>query len=455
MRRAPSEPEFLPELPPKRRSKPPPPQSSPWNSRVAPEDRAIPHYNALADGNCAYVRSQAFRKHYRSYLDLKSDERAMKAKSLATRSLSMTDVQAASAAHLPAAGMGGMPSLEVATVRDAPSRTLATVHHAPSPRPSPPKTKNTTPPREPCRSLAQLKAIDEREHYVNRLHSLLTRAPLDPPPLLLDQIRAELADTLASLRLASVNAVEAIGRWQRRRPHLEAFVWRSHNYELKMLVDLFFLGLAPTVADAISDPFLLRCFAEPPPHSRSTASLPPLADGTAAKRLLALWFAPSRRHTKHHLVRMWAAEKVIGQERDGWGFDPVAPTLEKQDVLLRAKAAYFFYGKKPDDAAQQLQLLYNTAPRDESQPDDAAVRLQASFRGHEARKEAATIRSGGTVPAPKPRPVQSRPPPQPQPQAPPPPPPQAAYPRSSESLEVRAKIDLERGGVRVHLGFED
>lgn len=292
---------------------------------------------------------------------------------------------------------------------------------------------------------------------MNRLHSLLTRAPLDPPSPLLDQIRAELADTLASLRLASVNAVESIGRWQRRRPHLEAFVWRSHNYELKMLVDLFFLGLAPTVADAIADPFLLRCFAEPPPHSRSTASLPPLADGTAAKRLLALWFAPSRRHTKHHLVRMWAAEKVIGQERDGFGFEPVAPTLETTDVLLRAKAAYFFYGRKPDDAAQQLESVYNTATRGESQPDNAAVRLQASFRGHEARKNAAMIRSGGTVPAPKPRPVESRPPPPPEPQAPPPPPPPqaAAYPSSSGSLEVRATVGLERGDVRVHLGFED
>lgn len=127
MRRAPTEPEFLPELPRKRGSKPPPPLAGSWNSRVAPEDRAVPHYNAISDPNCAYVRSHAFRKHYRSYLDLKSDERAMKAKSLATRSLSMSDVQAASAAHLPAAGMGGMPSLEVATVRDAP--------HLPAPPP--------------------------------------------------------------------------------------------------------------------------------------------------------------------------------------------------------------------------------------------------------------------------------------------------------------------------------
>ena len=28
-----------------------------------------------------------------------------------------------------------------------------------------------------------------------------------------------------------------------------------------MLVDLFFLGLSPTLADAVVDPFLLRCFA--------------------------------------------------------------------------------------------------------------------------------------------------------------------------------------------------
>ena len=35
-------------------------------------------------------------------------------------------------------------------------------------------------------------AIDEREHFLNRLHVLLTRAPLTPEPPLLDQVRAEL-----------------------------------------------------------------------------------------------------------------------------------------------------------------------------------------------------------------------------------------------------------------------
>ena len=154
---------------------------------------------------------------------------------------------------------------------------------------------------------------------------LLSRVPLQPEPLLLDQIRAELADTLASLRLASVNVVEAIGRWRRRRPQHEAFVWRSHNYQLKMLVDTFFLGLAgTTVADALSDPFLLRCFAEPPPHVRAPAAT--LAEGAAGKRLLGLWFAPSRRHTKHHLVRMWAAEKAVALEREGLGFEPSPST---------------------------------------------------------------------------------------------------------------------------------
>ena len=59
-------------------------------------------------------------------------------------------------------------------------------------------------------------------------------APQQPPPLMLEQLRSDLADSIAELRLASVEVVERICRWRRRRPRYEAFVWRSHNYLLKM-----------------------------------------------------------------------------------------------------------------------------------------------------------------------------------------------------------------------------
>ena len=218
---------------------------------------------------------------------------------------------------------------------------------------------------------------------------LLTRVPLEPEPQQLDQIRAELADTLAGLRLASVNVVEAIGRWRRRRPQHEAFVWRSHNYMLKMLVDLFFLGLAPTVADAVADPFLLRCFAVSPP-GRSGPLPQPLTQGSAGKRLLRLWFAPTRRHTQHHLLRMWAAEKTVAQERHALGFEPAPPVLEQQDVLRRAKAAYFFYGAQPADDAMMLQGRLGT--RDGEPPDAAAVQIQANIRRAAAVRQADELR---------------------------------------------------------------
>jgi hypothetical protein len=123
-----------------------------------------------------------------------------------------------------------------------------------------------------------LRAISEREYHLSRLHALLLSAigpvPVDPVDLpayatLLSTVRSASAQELQALRLASVDVVEAIVRWRRRRRRpFEPFVWRSHNYLLKMLLDVFFLGLASTVDDAAADPFLLRSFAEALEHGR-------------------------------------------------------------------------------------------------------------------------------------------------------------------------------------------
>jgi hypothetical protein len=352
------------------------------------DDRCIPYYDALADKHNRYMRTQSFRKHYQGYLEMRSDARISRSHSLATKlhRASVGELHSSSAPHLPVAGMGGLPSLEVATVSTNHLSLEVQVDphpHTHTPTPSWPLTSSAAPPTR-----EQLKAIDERELYLNRLHVLLTRMPLEPEPQQLDQIRADLADTLAGLRLASVNVVEAIGRWRRRRPQHEAFVWRSHNYMLKMLVDLFFLGLAPTVADAVADPFLLRCFAMSPP-GRSRPLPPPLTEGSA-KRLLRLWFAPSRRHTQHHLLRMWAAEKTVAQERHALGFEPAPPVLEQQDILRRAKAAYFFYGAQPADDAMMLQGRLGT--RDGEPTDTAAMHIQANIRRAAAVRQADELR---------------------------------------------------------------
>jgi len=77
-----------------------------------------------------------------------------------------------------------------------------------SPPPATPPPSSCWPPTSSAAPGTQLKAIDERELYLNRLHVMLTRAPLEPETQQLDQIRAELAEMLAGLRLASVNVVE-------------------------------------------------------------------------------------------------------------------------------------------------------------------------------------------------------------------------------------------------------
>ena len=123
----PNEVEFLPQLQPKRR--PQKPRTLPrhsgqsWDAGVRLEDRCIPHYNALSDPNCHFVRSTTFRKHYQSYLEMKSDARVSRSHSLATRlsRASMAELHSSSAPHLPVAGMGGLLGLEVTTVRRPPA----------------------------------------------------------------------------------------------------------------------------------------------------------------------------------------------------------------------------------------------------------------------------------------------------------------------------------------------
>ena len=208
-----------------------------------------------------------------------------------------------------------------------------------------------------------LKVIDRRELRLATLYTLLLHGYQMPPDAVasvqaakLGSLRTQLADELRELRLLSTAVVECIVRW-RRRSHrkLEPFVWRSHNYLLKMLLDVHFLGLSDSVADACQDPFLLACFlpmerspqgggaAVRPSTSTLTGGAPRAPCGTAS---LVSFFAPGRRHTKHELVRMWAAERILETERAGIGesFVPVAPAMQPSDIELRRNAGLLFFG---------------------------------------------------------------------------------------------------------------
>jgi hypothetical protein len=130
-------------------------------------------------------------------------------------------------------------------------------------------------------------------------------------------------------------------------------VWRGHNYLLKMVLDIFFLGLSETVAQTVADPFLLACFQVDAATSATASSSRPStvsADGPSRRRQLALLqlFVPGRRHVKHELVRMWAAERVLEAERSAaeqaGEFIPTAPALSDLDLVLRKHAALVFYG---------------------------------------------------------------------------------------------------------------
>ena len=124
----PAEVEFLPQLQPKRRSpKPLPlPSEGTWDASCKMDDRCIPYYDALTDRHNRYVRTQSFRKHYQGYLEMRSDARIARSHSLATKLFraSVGELHSSSAPHLPVAGMGGLPNLEVATVITPPTPTL-------------------------------------------------------------------------------------------------------------------------------------------------------------------------------------------------------------------------------------------------------------------------------------------------------------------------------------------
>lgn len=246
-----------------------------------------------------------------------------------------------------------------------------------------------------------LNAIDERENCLSLIHSLLEQGldHLPPEPTkrakALARLRGQLAEELQKLRLAGVEVIEAVTRWRRRRRRrLEPFVWHSHNYLLKMLLDIFFLGLNETVAEAVHDPFLLTCFeglATPqrggPSLSRASSSMMSLGGGGGGgaseksgraggggeggaeggdeygeeeggdaiedeaalrrrQQALAMLFTPSRGHTKHEIVRMWAAERVLEAERieSGDAFSPESPAPNPRDVEIRRNAALLFFG---------------------------------------------------------------------------------------------------------------
>ena len=314
------------------------PPRQPWRTTSGLHDRQIPPYNALFDPSCDVMKTP---KKHALLLDplMMSDSRRTGA------GLGQSRSQQA----LPSWAPLELPSLETAT----------------------------------------LSAIDERETRLSHLHELLAQGvkdvPSDDPAKLaaaIAKLRGDLAEEMYQLRMAGVEVVEAVVRWRRRRRRrLEPFIWQSHNYLLKMLLDVFFLGLTETVAEAAHDPFLLGSFETPaPPGSRAGTSSKSVvgisrgstasgsqhtertstsiaddeggdAEGGAAvsrRRQLALAsvFDPSRRHTKHELVRMWAAERILEAERIevGSAFAPVAPSLRPIDLDIRQHAAMLFFG---------------------------------------------------------------------------------------------------------------
>ena len=250
------------------------------------QDRAIPVYEAMLDPNCDFARSGYFRKHYTAMLNDQD--------------------------HLQRQLLGN-------TKRSTKNQSIQ---------------KTETPLHVPSIELSTLKAIDEREACLARLHALLARELLRTSDHSVQVRRVEVSEALAALRLAGINVTESIGRWRKRRGGwAEPFVWHSHNYLLKMLIDSFFIGLADSIAAAVSDPFHLRCFSPPsaqrplrpssvathtpgtslpitPPRVRTPKAALFSAQTPACEALqLHSTFDPDQSHTKHHLVRMWAAER--------------------------------------------------------------------------------------------------------------------------------------------------
>ena len=314
-----------------------------------------------------------------------------------------------------------------------------------------------------------LRAISEREYHLSRLHALLQSAigpvPADPGDFpayapLLSTVRSETAQELQALRLASVDVVEAIVRWRRRRRRpFEPFVWRSHNYLLKMLLDVFFLGLASTVDDAAADPFLLRSFAEalehgrrvnadtaallheqteaarviqarfhekaektglsvavasPASHSVGVAATPcaPSSGGSVApgaraayarRKYLCSSFTPERRHTKQEMVRMWAAERVLEAERThlGAAFEPISPVLRPSDVEVRRMAHLIWFGVGEPPELVALDASMPKHPRPKARDPDPCLKLPRPPAGRAASRGASTTLQG-TSPVLKP-----------------------------------------------------
>ena len=134
----PAEVEFLPQLQPKRRPQKPLllQGDGTWDASCKMDDRCIPYYDALTDRHNRYMHTHSFRKHYQGYLEMRSDARISRSHSLATKlsRASVGELHSSSAPHLPVAGMGGLPSLEVATVStNHPSLEVApTTTHTPT-----------------------------------------------------------------------------------------------------------------------------------------------------------------------------------------------------------------------------------------------------------------------------------------------------------------------------------
>ena len=246
-----------------------------------------------------------------------------------------------------------------------------------------------------------LRAIDAREAHLSRLHALLLsgcgHVPDNPAGYSsyaphLAAVRREAAEELRALRLASIDTVESIVRWRRRRRvGFEPFVWRSHNYLLKMLLDIFFLGVMPTVADATADPFLLRVFTETlSMHTRNPIAATEVAavsgeqgDAAAARssaharrRQLCRDLSPQRQHTKHELMRMWAAERVLEAERAhlGAAFEPVSPVLQPADVEVRRMAALIWLGVGEPPALVACDPKMRAQPRAKVEQPDPAMK---------------------------------------------------------------------------------
>eukprot|EP00741_Cyanophora_paradoxa_P025268 tig00000361_g24387.t1 len=85
------------------------------------------------------------------------------------------------------------------------------------------------------RAAAVRRAIEGREVFVEQLRALVTSAPVFDVPAI--------AKNVTSLRLATIECVEAVLAWRRALGDPAApFYWRRQNYLLKMKDDLDFLG---------------------------------------------------------------------------------------------------------------------------------------------------------------------------------------------------------------------